>query len=456
VAEAEHQSAAAANWTPLVLPPIDETTSAPLAAQAESAVVALKRAADQFVVNIPQDASDTSAAPAAVAVHTHYPWSAPSGRGAMIGFAGLFLVTGRFQEGRSLLLSMAGHLKDGLMPSEFPESGAAPLYNGADVSPWFANAVWQYLRYTADETTVRRHLFDALLQIVERYRRGTGLGIRADADGLVSSHQPGQGTSWMDARVGNWVITARQGRPVELNALWYNAVCSTAELAERFGRHDRAKDLRDLAAAIKAGFNRRFWNEPAGCCYDVVIDNGFDPSVRPNQIFAVSLPFAVLSIDRHAAVVEKVKSELLTPLGLRTLSPADPGYQGKYGGGVTSRDRAYHNGSAYPWLLGPFVSAYLRVHGRSEPARREAAAFLRPAVEYLRGDGLGQICELFDGSAPQEPGGARASAPAVAEILRSYEEDVLDRVPAAAAATAGMASADGPTVVRPLPMSPKG
>jgi glycogen debranching enzyme len=272
-------------------------------------------------------------------------------------------------------------------------------------------------------------LFDALLQVIEQYRRGTRLGISVDDGGLLKTHAPAAATTWMDAKVGDWVITPRQGRPVEINALWYNAVSIAAELAYRLGRLTTADDLSALSRLIKIAFNERFWNETGKCCFDVVTDRGQDPSVRPNQLLALSLPFPVLSLDRHPPVLERMLRDLRTPVGVRTLSPHEPGYAGRYAGNVIQRDRAAHGGSAYPWLLGPLVTAYIRVHGRGEGARREAGELLQGCLNHLRGDGAGQLPELFDADAPHAPGGAIASALSVAEVLRAYYEDVLDRAP---------------------------
>ncbi len=240
----------------------------------------------------------------------------------------------------------------------------------------------------------------------------------------------------MDAKVGDWVVTPRQGRPVELNALWYNAVCIVADLARRLERPDRADRFESLAANIKAAFNRRFWNEKAGCCYDVIDDGPDgdvpDAAVRPNQLFAVSLRFAALAADRHASVLSVVRGELAVPMGVRTLSPRHPAYQGHYAGNVASRDRAYHNGSAFPWLLGPLVTGMLRSSGRSDAAVAEARQLLEPCLTWLQGDGLGQLCELVDGDAPYTAGGAIAAPIGVGELLRCYIEDILGRRPAAA------------------------
>jgi glycogen debranching enzyme len=424
------------------------------AAQDDHTLADLSYAASQFLVHsIAANASSPDAMPSAVI--GGYPWSPPSGRAALVGFAGLFLVTGRHEQGRSLLLSMAAKLDRGLMPSDFQENGSAPLYLGADVALWFANAVFAYLRYANDEATVVGPLFDALLRILEQYRRGTRLGISVDDSGLLRTHAPAAATTWMDAKVGDWVITPRQGRPVEINALWYNAVSIAAELATRFGRTTTADDFSALSRLIKIAFNDRFWHAAAGCCHDVVSDRGPDPAVRPNQLLALSLPFPVLSIDRHSTALETVLQELTTPFGVRTLSPRDPGYVGRYAGNVVARDRAAHGGSAYPWLLGPLVTAYVRVHGRGDAARRQAADLLQPCIDHLRGDGLGQLPELVDGDAPHACGGATASALSVAEVLRAYYEDVLDRAPALPALLTAAQNSTPPSAA-PTPSAPLG
>jgi glycogen debranching enzyme len=239
----------------------------------------------------------------------------------------------------------------------------------------------------------------------------------------------------MDAKVGEWVITPRAGRAVEVNALWYNVVRIVAALADRFGQTSRARELNALADQIAAAFNETFWNASENCCCDVVSDHFADAAIRPNQLLAISLPFAVLNADRHAAVVERVRTELMTPVGPRTLAPREHSYCGRYGGDVVARDRAYHQGAVHPWLLGPYVTAHLKVHGRGDAARRDARRLLDGNLAHLRSHGLGHLCELFDGDPPHRPGGALASAPAVGEILRCYVEDVLDQQPTTAATT---------------------
>ncbi len=385
-------------------------------------VCALLRAAEQFVLSVPRE-SENSGQEKATAVMTDYPWAPPSGRNALIAFAGLFLAPGRLAEGRELLQGMLDMMVRGLMPSEFPEDGSAPLYHGAGTSLWFAHAAQQYLWRNGEDVAFARRVLEALRQMIGQYRQGTELGIRADDDGLLRSADPRVGTTWMDAQVNDWIATPRRGRPVELNALWHNAVCIAAELAERAGDRHLAHDMRSLAGRIHTSFNARFWNEAEHCCFDVVQDDGADGSVRPNQLFAVSLPYPVLAIQRHASVVEKVRSELLTPMGVRTLSQKDVKYHGRYLGDVLARDAAYHQGSAYPWLMGPFAAAYCRVYGHNDRTRQQVREWLEPLLQFLRTDGMGQLPELFDGDAPQRPGGAVASARSVAGVLCALTEN---------------------------------
>jgi len=280
---------------------------------------------------------------------------------------------------------------------------------------------------------------EKLKQIVAHYRRGTSLGIAMDSDGLISSHEPGVGTSWMDIKVGDWVITPRSGRTVELNALWYNALCLVAGWSGD-------ESLSKLAEKVKVSFNARFWNEQTGCCFDV-INGGSDGSIRPNQLLAVSLRHPVLEIGRHERVLETVLRDLVTPVGVRTLSPKDPSYQARHRGSVVERDRSVHQGSAHAWLLGPLVSTYLRIHGRNSLSRRQAGEMLQGCLDHI--DQHGQLPEFFDAEAPHAAGGAIASALAVGEILRAYVEDVMDVMPAPATASTG-AVISTPSVIRPV------
>ncbi len=396
------------------------------AAGGDDTLRSLLRAADPFVLSVP--ARDGAACPAEY-VAAGYPWSAPSPRVGLTGFCGLFLVTGKFAAGRDLLVRVAGQLEDGLLPSALNELGGRPQYHGVDPSLWFINAVHNYLRYTGDADGVRGTLFDAVLSILHWYRHGTALGIRTDVDGLLATNQPGVPTTWMDAMADGWVVTPRGGKAVEVNALWHNALAAAADLCEQLGRPDPWADLARAAAVAKTSFNRRFWNAAANCCYDTVDDLGADPAIRPNQLLAISLPHPALTPNRFEPVLDAVRLNLMTPFGPRTLAPSDPNYRGHYAGNVVERDRAYHQGSVHLWLLGHYVTAYLRVHGRGPGARAEARQLLEPCLAHLAGPGQGQLPELFDGDAPHRPGGAIAAAASVAEVLRAYVQDVLDRRP---------------------------
>jgi predicted glycogen debranching enzyme len=328
-------------------------------------------------------------------------------------------------------------VRSGTIPTEFPETGGA-TYGGVDTPLWFVNAVFHYHRYAKDEATVRR-LLSAVDQIVAAYELGAAAEVEIDRDGLLSTRTAG--ATWMDACTNGHHATPRVGRPVELNALWYNGLRIAADLGEKFQSAVRARELRALAAKVYLAFNERFWNPVAHCCYDVVRDDGAnDRSIRPNQLLAVSLPMPVLGVERHPAVLERVRMDLMTPLGPRTLAPYDDAYVNHYRGDVGSRDRALHNGSVHPWLLGQFVCAYVRVMGRGSKVRAQVHNLLQPCLAYLREQGLGQLPELFDGDAPHRPGGAIASATGVAELLRCYVEDVLDQSPPTKVATTTLAA----------------
>jgi predicted glycogen debranching enzyme len=370
-----------------------------------------------------------------------YHWAAPSPRNALIGFTGLYLVTGRFEQGRALLLSLASLMKDGLLPATLAEDASAPAYRAADVSLWFVNAVWNYLRYSSDQATVQHALLGPILSVIEHYSHGTAPGVGVGEDGLLYSRLAASAMTWMDAKLGDWVVTPRAGAAVELNALWYNALRIVSALMEMPGIAKPPEALAALAGKCCEAFNRRFWNEDAGCCYDVVDEKSSDPAIRPNQLFALSLPFPILRADRHAAVLERCTAALLTPMGLRTMAESDPAYQGQYQGNVVSRDRAVHNGSVYAWLLGPYVAAMVRVRGRNAAVLAEARSVMRPCVERIGGPGYGHLCELFDGDAPHAPGGAVASCLGVAELLRSYFEDILDEQPAVPMLASGLVPA---------------
>jgi len=276
----------------------------------------------------------------------------------------------------------------------------------------------QPIRFISDE------LYEVLAQIIEFHIKGTRYNIKVAENGLLNTGAPGAQLTRMDAKIGDWVVTPRSGKPVEIQALWYNALCIMKDLAARFSDDDRRKKYSSLAALTSLAFNRTFWNEDARCLYDVVNGGPPDGSIRPNQIFAVSLHHSMLSEERARAVVEKVEKELLTPVGLRTLNRSDGRYRATYEGDQYSRDSAYHQGTVWPWLLGPFVSAYVRVNGGTAQARGRARDFLRGIEKHLTEAGLGQISEIFDGDVPHHPRGCFAQAWSVAEILRALCEDV--------------------------------
>jgi predicted glycogen debranching enzyme len=260
----------------------------------------------------------------------------------------------------------------------------------------------------------------ALEAVIAGYRDGTDYGIHMDTDGLIAAGAPGLQLTWMDAKVGDWVVTPRQGKPVEISALWYNALRCAQDLAQHLDWPDQTSRLGEQVAR---SFREVFWNAADGCLYDVA--DPPDPALRPNQILAVSLPFAALEGERAAAVVRTVHERLWTPYGLRSLAPGDPAYRGRYGGDQVERDSAYHQGTIWGWLMGPFVSAYVRVHRGSAQARREAAAMLQGMRDHLGDAGLGTIAEIFEGDPPHAPRGCISQAWSVGEVLRAYVEDVL-------------------------------
>jgi predicted glycogen debranching enzyme len=353
-----------------------------------------------------------------------YHWFSDWGRDTMISLPGLTLPTGKHDVARSILSTFARHVDQGMLPNRFPDAGETPEYNTVDATLWFFEAARAYFVYTGDKAFVRNELYPVFTDIISWHARGTRYGIKVDPSGLLTSGEPGVQLTWMDAKVGDWVVTPRRGKPVEIQALWYNALCIMEELARRFGDDAAQERYRNMAAMANWAFNRLFWNEKGSCLYDVVNDGSSDASIRPNQIFAVSLPYTMLSPDRSRCVVEKVREHLLTPYGLRTLAPSDPQYRGRYQGGPVERDGAYHQGTVWPWLIGPFITAYVKVNGSSDAARNQASEWLRPLQEHLCDAALGHISEIFDGDAPQRPVGCAAQAWSAGEVLRAYVEDV--------------------------------
>ena len=353
-----------------------------------------------------------------------YHWFSDWGRDTMIALPGLTLPTGKHDVAKSILRMFAKHVDEGMLPNRFPDAGETPEYNTVDATLWFFEAARAYLAYSGDHDFVRDELYPVFTEIINWHVRGTRYGIKVDPSGLLSSGEQGVQLTWMDAKVGDWVVTPRRGKPVEIQALWYNALCIMENLAQSLGDDASVKRYRNMAAVASWSFNRLFWNEKTGCLYDVTNGAPPDPSIRPNQIFAVSLPYSMLSAERSKRVVEKVQEHLLTPYGLRSLASDDPQYRGRYTGGPRERDGAYHQGTVWPWLIGPFITAYLKVNQYSEAARSQSAAWLEPLKSHLQDAGLGHISEICEGDAPHRCCGCIAQAWSVAEVLRAYVEDV--------------------------------
>jgi predicted glycogen debranching enzyme len=349
-----------------------------------------------------------------------YPWFTDFGRDTFIALRGLCLATGRLDAASQILLEWAGAVCDGMLPNRFPEAGGTPEFNAVDASLWFVVAVHETLaalsaRRRPLEGRDRTKLHAAVLAILDAYSKGTRHGIRCDDDGLLAAGEPGLQLTWMDAKIENWVVTPRIGKPVEVQALWLNALRIASELEPRW---------REFHVRARSAFEARFWNEERGCLYDVVDPEhkagAADPTLRPNQILAVGgLPHAVLGGVRARSVVDVVEAQLWTPLGLRSLGPKELGYVPHYRGGPHERDAAYHQGTAWPWLVGPFVEAWVRVRGSTPEAKREAAArFLPPLEQHLSQVGLGHLCEVADGDPPHTPGGCPFQAWSLGELLR--------------------------------------
>jgi predicted glycogen debranching enzyme len=377
-------------------------------------VTALTAAADQYIVSRGDQKT----------IIAGYHWFSDWGRDTMIALPGLTLTTGRHEVARSILRTFARHVDRGMLPNRFPDAGEQPEYNSVDASLWFFEAIRAFLAYTGDLDFVAKELYPVLTDMIAWHVRGTRYGIRVDGDGLLDSGEPGVQLTWMDAKVGDWVVTPRSGKPVEIQALWYNALCILENLAHRLGDEVARERYRSMANTACEGFNRVFWNNGLGCLHDVVNADTADSSIRPNQIFAVSLPYSMLPRDRARCVVDVVERELLTPFGLRSLARGDPHYHGRYDGDPHARDAAYRQGTVWAWLIGPFITAYLRVNERSAEARRQATEWLSNLEKHLADAGVGQVSEIFDGDAPQQPRGCIAQAWSVAALLRAVVEDI--------------------------------
>jgi glycogen debranching enzyme len=371
----------------------------------------LALAVDPFLVQVPGGRSSIIAG---------YPWFSDWGRDTMIALPGLCLTTGQLTLARDILSSFAGFVDQGMLPNRFPDVGEAPEHNTVDATLWYIVAIYRYVEASGDIDLLRDTLWAVLEQIVAWHQRGTRYQIRVDPnDSLLYAGQEGAQLTWMDAKVGNWVVTPRTGKPVEINALWINALHTMAHFAGMLDRSEDQRRYNDLAAKATASFLARFARSDGRGLYDVLDtpNHGMpDAAIRPNQIFALSLPFAPVAAgsDLAAAILEVVQAELVTPFGLRTLSPEDPAYRPRYEGDSWHRDGAYHEGTAWPWLLGPFAEAHYRHFADQEAA----VALLLPLAEQMTDYGVGSIAEIYDGDAPQRPNGCIAQAWSVSETLR--------------------------------------
>jgi predicted glycogen debranching enzyme len=378
-------------------------------------------AADQFVITPTTRVADAARAHAAGdeirSVIAGYHWFTDWGRDTMISLDGLTLTTGRHAEAGYILRTFSHYVRDGLIPNLFPEGQQGGLYHTADATLWYFHAIDRYVRATGDRQTLRE-LIPVLRDVVDHHVHGTRFGIGVDpSDGLLRQGQEGYQLTWMDAKVGDWVVTPRRGKAVEINALWYNALRLLTQWCSEEQQPD-ADALRQQAQRVYESFNRRFWSDRHGWLFDVVDGpSGDDASLRPNQLFAISLPNPVLAPERWPAVVDVVERRLLTPVGLRSLAPGEPEYKPKYDGDLRARDAAYHQGTVWAWLIGPFIDAWLKTHPHEVERARE---FLNAFSAHLGAACIGSISEVFDAETPYTPRGCVAQAWSVAEVLRCW------------------------------------
>jgi len=366
-------------------------------------------AADQFIVKRGEDLKTVIAG---------YHWFTDWGRDTMISLPGLCLSTGRFEDARKILSAFAGSVSQGMLPNRFRDNGEAPEYNNVDGTLWYFIAVYKYLQATNNTQFVLSEILPVLKEIIEWHFNGTRYHIHADEDGLLYSGEEGVQLTWMDAKVGNWVITPRTGKAVEIQALWYNALRIHEELLKLNKEKKEATGIAERSKKVKTGFLKQFWNDEDNCLYDVV-DGAFkDKSIRPNQLFAVSLPYPVIEGKQARSVLKIVEEKLYTAVGLKSLAGDDSRYIGIYGGDAMHRDSSYHQGTVWSWLLGPYVDALMKTEGNSIKAKKVIDAF----KYHLHEACMGSVSEIFDGDAPHHPRGCIAQAWGVAEVLRVLKE----------------------------------
>lgn len=370
-------------------------------------------AADQFIVKREQKSS--------LSIIAGYPWFADWGRDAFISLPGLLLLTERFDEAKSVLFSFASALDKGMIPAHFDDNSNTAAFNSVDGSLWFVVAAFQFLKVTGDTATFTSFFLGAIEKIIEAYQKGTRYNIHADSDGLITAGNEQTQLTWMDAKYDGITFTPRYGKPVEVNALWYNCLSLLAEFYK--GReNDKSRQFKLLASQVKTSFCKLYWNPQKNYLNDCVTTDGkVDDTLRPNQIYSVSLEFSPLTLEQQKSVVKTIKENLLTPYGLRTLNKTSPNYKGIYTGPQRQRDEAYHQGTVWSFLMGPFIESYLKVNQFSEESKNEAAKMLKPLLKHFNEDAcIGSVSEIFDGDPPHNPKGCFAQAWSVAELIRAY------------------------------------
>lgn len=373
----------------------------------------LVKAADHFIVNRNSTGLKT--------ILAGYPWFTDWGRDTMIAFEGLVLCTKRYEEAREILASFAKYIRNGLVPNLFPDENTEPLYNTVDASLWYFQAVYKYLKYTGEEEDYRfieENIYDKLVEIFKAYSTKTLFSIGMDEDGLIFAGSGFDQVTWMDVRVGDLVVTPRHGKPVEINALWYNALCIIDKLRIKFNKEDLGYNK--LKEKVKINFEKKFWNNEKKCLYDVIDEK--DDKIRPNQIWAVSLPFSILPREKEKLIVNTVYKHLYSTYGLRSLSFMDKEYKGKYIGKLINRDLAYHMGTTWSFLIGPFITSYLKVNNYNEASRTRGRKMLSVFEDHMRDGCINGIAEIFDGDFPATSRGCYSQAWGVGEVLRVYNE----------------------------------
>jgi predicted glycogen debranching enzyme len=375
-------------------------------------------AADQFIVN--RKITDDGRQGSSLLLKTiiaGYHWFTDWGRDTMISLPGLCLHTGRYEDAKKILTVFAKSVSMGMLPNRFINHNESPEYNNVDGTLWFFNAAYAYQQVTGDERFILEEILPVLKNIIDWHFKGTRFNIHADSDGLLYAGAPGQQLTWMDARVDNWVVTPRMGKPVEIEALWFNALKIFEYLLNRNGESDAARDIQEKAERAKKNFLEKFWNFEGNYLIDNIDENeNRDESLRPNQIFAICLPFPLIENEKAKAILDIIRLKLLTATGLRSLSPDDPKYKGDYGGNPFRRDSAYHQGTVWSWLMGPYLEAGMKFYG--EKFRPEAMAIVEGFSNHINKGCIGSISEIFDGDAPNLPKGCVAQAWSVAEMLR--------------------------------------